>query len=274
MKKLAALGILAVFATLLVALQPFKPSPLTAEHREAAAAAVDRMAAIAATTQSADHAVTDAVPVPAADTASEAPDVFRVRFECSHGDFVAEFRRDWAPIGAQRVYDLVQDGFFEEARFFRVIEGFMAQFGIAGDPAMQAKWSDRPLGVEAVKQSNTRGMITFAMAGQAAAPLQTTDNRTTQLFINFANNANLDAMGFAPVGRVVEGMDVVDAIYSGYGEGAPRGRGPDQGRIQAQGNAYLKAEFPNLSYIERAVILEDADEAADEDDGDSTPEEA
>ena len=265
MKKLAALGIFAVFAVLLAALHPFKPSPLTAEHREASVAAVERVAQIELA-QAEHDAAAPAVEEsePAAADASEAPEVFRVRFECDHGNFTAEFRREWAPIGVQRMYDLVQDGFFEEARFFRVIDGFMAQFGIAGDPEMQAKWRERPLGVEPVKQSNTRGMITFAMAGRAAAPLQTTDNRTTQLFINFGDNSNLDQMGFAPIGKVVEGMDVVDAIYSGYGEGAPSGRGPNQGLVQQHGNTYLESEFPNLSYIERAVIVTDEDEAEEE----------
>lgn len=263
MKKLAAFGVFAALAVALTVLHPFKPSPLSAEHRNAAAAAVERVERI----ELAQAEVESGAPASeeAAGDAGEAPEVFRVRFECGHGEFVAEFRRDWAPLGVQRVYDLVEDGFFEEARFFRVIDGFMAQFGIAGDPAMQAKWREKPIGVEPVKQSNTRGMITFAMAGQATAPLQTTDNRTTQLFINFGDNSNLDNMGFAPVGRVVEGMDVVDAIYSGYGEGAPRGRGPEQGRLQSQGNAYLEAEFPNLSYIERAVILTDDGDDDDED---------
>jgi peptidyl-prolyl cis-trans isomerase A (cyclophilin A) len=262
MKKLIALGVVTVFAVMLAALHPFKPSPLPAEHREASAAAAERVAAIELA-QAELEAVATPAAESAADPAGEAPEVFRVRFECDHGEFIAEFKREWAPLGVQRVYDLVEDGFFEEARFFRVIDNFMAQFGIAGDPAMQAKWRERPLGVEPVKQSNSRGMITFAMAGRAAAPLQTTDNRTTQLFINFRDNSNLDEMGFAPVGRVVEGMDVVDAIYSGYGEGAPSGRGPNQGILQQQGNAYLEAEFPNLTYIKRAVILTDDDEAVD-----------
>lgn len=187
--------------------------------------------------------------------AGVAPDTFKVKFECSNGTFVAEFYKEWAPIGAQRMYDLVKDDFFNEARFFRVLEGFMAQFGIAGDPAKQTKWREKPLAVEPVTQSNTRGMISYAMAGQAAKPKQTTDNRTTQLFINFGDNSNLDGMGFAPIGKVVEGMETVDALYSGYGEGAPRGRGPAQDLIQSQGNKYLQEKFPKLDYIKSATIV-------------------
>jgi peptidyl-prolyl cis-trans isomerase A (cyclophilin A) len=176
-----------------------------------------------------------------------APAVYKARFDTSAGVFVVEVHRDWAPHGADRFYNLVKNGFFDEARFFRVISGFMVQFGISGDPAISAVWRPAMLPRDPVKESNRRGYITYAMG---ASP----DTRTTQVFINFGDNANLDRMGFAPFGRVVSGMDVVDKIYAGYGEGAPSGRGPEQGRIQMEGNAYLTKQFPKLDYIKKATI--------------------
>ena len=177
----------------------------------------------------------------------KAPASFKARFETSKGSFTVEATRSLAPNGADRFYNLVRSGYFTGVEFFRVIPGFMCQFGIHGDPKVAAAWRDARIPDDAVKGSNTRGMITFATAGP--------NTRTTQLFINFADNANLDGMGFSPFGKVSEGMDVVDKIYGEYGEGAPRGRGPDQGRIQQEGNAYLKKDFPNLDYIKSAAIL-------------------
>jgi peptidyl-prolyl cis-trans isomerase A (cyclophilin A) len=177
----------------------------------------------------------------------KAPDTFRAKFETSKGDFVVEVTRNWAPNGADRFYNLVKNGFFTDVRFFRVLSGFMAQFGINGDPNIQRQWFQARIPADPVKESNRRGYITYAMAG---APT----TRTTQLFINFQNNQGLDAQGFAPFGRVVSGMDVVDKLYSGYGEGAPNGRGPNQQLIQQQGNAYLTKEFPQLDFIRRATI--------------------
>ena len=174
-----------------------------------------------------------------------APDVFRARFETTKGDFVIEVQRDWAPVGADRFYNLVANGFYDGVHFFRVIEGFMAQFGIHADPMVAARWQDAGIAVDPVVGSNTRGSVTFAMRGTV---------RTTQLFINLVDNANLDGMGFAPFGQVVEGMDVVGQLHSGYGEGAPRGRGPDQSRIQAEGSAYLASDFPELDTVVRATI--------------------
>lgn len=179
-------------------------------------------------------------PIPANATAT-APAKFKARFKTTKGDIVLEVTRDWAPLGADRFYNLVKIGYFQDIAVFRVIAGFMAQFGIHGDPSISAQWRSAQIMDDPVKQSNARGYITYAMAGP--------NTRTTQFFINFGDNRNLDGMGFAPFGRVIEGMDVVDNIYNGYGEGAPRGRGPDQGRIQMQGNAYMKAEFPQLDYI-------------------------
>jgi peptidyl-prolyl cis-trans isomerase A (cyclophilin A) len=175
------------------------------------------------------------------------PATYRARFETSAGVFVIEVQRAWAPQGADRVYELVKGGFYDGQRFFRVLSGFMAQFGIHGDPKVSAQWRERNILDDPVRQSNTRGMVSFATAGP--------NTRTTQIFINYGNNNSLDGMGFAPFGRVVEGMDVVDRLFAGYGEGAPRGRGPDQGRIQSEGNAYLAREFPKLDYVKKATIV-------------------
>ena len=187
---------------------------------------------------------------PASDAMNQtAPDVFRARFETSKGGFVIEVQRGWAPQGADRFYSLVSNGFYEGVHFFRVIDGFIAQFGIHGDPAVAARWRQASISDDPVTQSNSRGSVTFAMTGQP-------NSRTTQLFINLMDNMNLDGMGFVPFGRVVEGMDVVDQLHSGYGEGAPRGNGPDQNRIQTQGNQYLTSDFPELDSVVRATIEE------------------
>jgi peptidyl-prolyl cis-trans isomerase A (cyclophilin A) len=178
---------------------------------------------------------------------AKAPDTFKVQFNTTKGKFTIEVTRSLAPSGADRFYNLVRSGYFTDIAFFRVIPGFMCQFGIHGDPSVSAKWREANIPDDPVKDSNTRGTITFATAGP--------NTRTTQLFINFGNNTQLDSMGFAPFGKVIEGMDVVDKIYGEYGEGAPSGRGPDQGRIQMEGNAYLKKDFPNLDYIKSATIL-------------------
>jgi peptidyl-prolyl cis-trans isomerase A (cyclophilin A) len=187
-------------------------------------------------------------PTSAAMTAT-APDSYRVRFETTAGDFVVEVRRALSPNGADRFYNLVRNGYYEGVRFFRVIDGFMAQFGMHGDPQVTAAWRAAPIQDDPVAASNARGTVTFAMTGQP-------NSRTTQVFINYRDNSNLDAMGFAPFGEVVEGMDVVDQLHSGYGEGAPNGSGPSQAQIQSEGNEYLASEFPELDYIERATIVE------------------
>jgi peptidyl-prolyl cis-trans isomerase A (cyclophilin A) len=179
---------------------------------------------------------------------AKAPAVYQAKFETSKGPFVVEVHRDWAPIGADRFYNLVKNGFYDNARFFRVIEGFMVQFGINGDPKVAAAWRDADIKDDPAKQSNARGTITFATAGP--------NTRTTQVFINFADNAPLDGQGFAPFGKVVSGMEVVDSLYAGYGEGAPNGNGPDQGRVQGQGNAYLEQDFPKLDFIKAATVAE------------------
>ena len=176
-----------------------------------------------------------------------APDRYTVNLQTSKGDLVVDVERDWAPLGADRFYNLVRVGYYDNNAFFRVIGGFMAQVGINGDPRVNQVWRAQRIPDDPVKASNTRGMVSFATSGK--------DSRTTQFFINFGDNSRLDGMGFAPFGKVRD-MHVADALYSGYGEGAPRGRGPEQGRLQVQGNAYLRAEFPDLDYIQKASVVE------------------
>jgi peptidyl-prolyl cis-trans isomerase A (cyclophilin A) len=176
-----------------------------------------------------------------------APDTFKAQFDTTKGKFTVEVTRSLSPNGADRFYNLVKSGYFTDIAFFRVIPGFMCQFGIHGDPAVSAKWRGANIADDPVKGSNTRGTITFATAGPGT--------RTTQLFINFGDNVGLDGQGFSPFGKVTEGMDVVDKINGEYGEGAPGGNGPNQGEIQMEGNAYLKKEFPKLDYIKSATIL-------------------
>jgi len=171
-----------------------------------------------------------------------------VKFETSAGDFVVEVHRDWAPIGADRFHELVTAKYYDECRFFRVVKGFMAQWGINGTPLVSARWSQMPIKDDRVKESNTAGKITFAMGGP--------NTRTTQVFINLADNRRLDAMGFAPFGKVISGMDVVEKIYAVYGDSAPRGEGPEQAKIKSQGNPYLEGRFPRLDYIKKATILQ------------------
>ena len=176
----------------------------------------------------------------------KAPAVYKAKFDTSKGVFVVEVHRDWAPNGADRFYNLVKNGFYNDARFFRVISGFMVQFGINGDPKISAVWREANIKDDPVKESNKPGYITFATAGP--------NTRTTQVFINFGDNAGLDGQGFSPFGKIVSGMEVVDALFSGYGEGAPRGDGPDQGLVQQRGNAYLEKSFPKLDFIRKATI--------------------
>lgn len=175
-----------------------------------------------------------------------APNEYKAKFVTSKGTFVIQVQRDWAPNGADRFYNLVKSGFYNDARFFRVIDGFMVQFGINGNPDLSAIWREARIPDDPVRESNDRGTVTFATAGP--------NTRTTQVFINFNNNSSLNGQGFAPFGKVVSGMDVVDSFFKGYGEGAPRGNGPSQGLLQSQGNAYLITKFPKLDYIKKATI--------------------
>jgi peptidyl-prolyl cis-trans isomerase A (cyclophilin A) len=176
----------------------------------------------------------------------QAPATYKARFDTSKGVFVVDVRREWAPVGADRFYNLVKNGFYDENRFFRVISGFMVQFGINGNPQVSAPWRNAQIKDDPVKQSNKRGFITFATSGP--------NSRTTQVFINFGDNSRLDGMGFASFGQVSSGMNVVDQLYADYGEGAPSGRGPNQGRMQGEGNAYLTRDFPNLDFVRKATI--------------------
>ena len=178
----------------------------------------------------------------------KAPETFKARFDTSKGAIVIEVTRAWAPNGADRFYNLVKNGYYDECRFFRVISGFMVQFGINGDPAVNSAWNVARIPDDQVQESNKRGFVTFATGGP--------NTRTTQIFINFNDrNMMLDDQGFTPFGKVVEGMEVAEKLYSGYGDGPPSGKGPDQGRVQAEGNAYLTASFPELDYIKTATIV-------------------
>lgn len=178
----------------------------------------------------------------------KAPDVYQAEFETSKGIFVIEVTRAWAPQGADRFYNLVKNGYYNDCRFFRTISGFMVQFGIHADPNLNTAWRQARIQDDPVKQSNKRAYVSFAMAGP--------NTRTTQVFINYADrNSQLDTMGFSPFGKVIDGMAVVDSLYSDYGEGAPRGQGPDQNRLQAEGNAYLEKDFPKLDFVKSATIM-------------------
>jgi peptidyl-prolyl cis-trans isomerase A (cyclophilin A) len=170
----------------------------------------------------------------------QAPANYKAAFDTSAGKFVIDVHRAWAPKGADRFYNLVKNGFFDDTRFFRVVPNFMVQFGLNGDPAIQSNWANANITDDPVKQSNKKGYVTFATRGK--------DTRTTQVFVNFKDNGFLDTQGFAPFGEVASGMDVVEKITDQYGEK------PNQGSIQSQGNTYLKAQFPKLDYVKKATI--------------------
>jgi peptidyl-prolyl cis-trans isomerase A (cyclophilin A) len=176
-------------------------------------------------------------------TDEQAPATFRARFETSQGPFVIEVHREWAPLGADRFYTLVKRGFYNDARFFRVLNGFMAQFGLSGDPKIQGEYALANLLDEPAKQSNLRGFVSFA---KESSP----NTRYTMVFVNYKDNSYLDADGFAPFGQVISGMEMLDKLYSGYG----RQNVPDQRRIKSEGNAYLAAEYPKLDFIKTARI--------------------
>jgi len=174
---------------------------------------------------------------------AKAPAKYKVKFSTTKGDFVVEVTRAWAPLGADRFYNLIQLGFFTDTGFFRVVPGFVVQFGIHGNPKVSKAWKTASIKDDKKsKQSNARGTLTFATSGP--------DTRTTQLFINFKDNARLDGMGFTPFGKVIQGMEVVDAINQEYGEK------PDQGMIEFSGNSYLRDDFPRLDYIKSATLMQ------------------
>lgn len=177
-----------------------------------------------------------------------APDQYDVSFETSKGVFVISVNRSWAPFGADRFYNLVQNGFYDDVRFFRIVPNFVVQFGMSGDPKLSKIWQEARIKDDPVTESNKAGTITFATSGP--------NSRTTQVFINLRDNTRLDDMGFSAFGAVTEGMDVLTKLYSGYGDGAPSGRGPNQSQIAMEGNAYLDAGFPELDKIVKATIRE------------------
>ena len=227
MKKTIALVVVisAVSAPSLSAQATHKTAPSTAPHTTAAAHSLLQPGSLK----------------------DKAPEVFKAKFATTQGDFVVEVYRDWSPYGADRFYNLVKNGFYTNASFFRVISGFMVQFGIPARPEVARAWANATIPDDPVKQSNVRGNITFATAGPRT--------RTTQVFINFGDNRGLDAQGFSPFGKVTEGMEVVDKLYSGYGEGAPSGNGPNQGRLTNEGKPYLDKNFPKLDSIKSASIV-------------------
>jgi|TARA_R110001592_G_scaffold363252_3_gene682619 peptidyl-prolyl cis-trans isomerase A (cyclophilin A) len=191
---------------------------------------------------------TGEVPTSGEPEAPTSAENYQVLLETTKGNIKLEVHPDWSPKGAERFKELVKNGFYNDVAFFRVIDGFMAQIGINGDPELHAKWRDNNIMDDPVVESNKRGYVSFAKTGMP-------NSRSTQFFINFGDNSNLDGMGFSPFAKVVEGMDVVDSLYKGYGEGAPQGAGPDQMRVVAEGNAYLKKEFPMLDYVKKATIV-------------------
>ncbi|MCA9042258.1 MAG: peptidylprolyl isomerase [Planctomycetaceae bacterium] len=182
---------------------------------------------------------------PPAEPEAEKTPTYKVKFETTEGDFVVEVHPDWSPLGAERFKELVTSGFYNDCAFFRVVDGFMVQFGISNDAEANEKYRSKPILDEPVKKPNTRGRITY---GKSGLP----NSRTTQVFINYKHNVHLNGSGFAPFGEVISGMDVVDKLYSGYGEQTTR----LQGRIATEGNAFLKEKFPKLDYIKKATLVE------------------
>ena len=246
--KLGSIAAIALFGLLAAcgSEEPTEETPAVTDAAPEAAPEEKAPVEAAATEAKKDY---DPVLLDPSKATATAPDVYKARFETTEGPFVIEVHRDWSPHGADRFYNLVKHGFYDDIAFFRAIEGFMVQFGIHGDPDISAKWREATIPDDEVKQANKRGFVSFATAGP--------NTRTTQVFINYNDkNVQLDSMGFSPFGQVVEGMDVVDKLYKGYGEGAPQGRGPSQGKLQQQGNAYLREKFPELDYVKTATIVE------------------
>ena len=246
-RKLIILGAIFVVAAALAAFYQFQPDRLT---KEVLLKATDTQKQLdeknapkpeASPAQPGEMKAATPISVVAA-TAKPQSDTFKVKFECSNGNFVVEVHRDWAPVGVRRFEELVKAGFYNENRFFRVLSGFVAQFGLSGDPALNAEWRERQIVDDPVVKSNLKGYLTFATSGK--------NSRTTQLFINLVDNTQkLDHLGFAPFGVVIEGMDVVEKINPEYEQSAI------QGMIQDMGNEYLKKGFPRMDYIKTATIL-------------------
>jgi peptidyl-prolyl cis-trans isomerase A (cyclophilin A) len=229
------------FVALLIALTP-AITPAQAQPQSQSSAPAAKPATAAHPHSTAPH--TDPALLHPATLTAKAPDVYEVTFKTTAGDFVVQVTRAWAPIGADRFYNLVKHGFFTDAAFFRVVPGFIVQFGLSANPAVNKVWDKASIKDDPVTQSNHAGYLTFATAGP--------NTRTTQLFINFGENAALDGQGFAAFGKVTTGMDVVQKIYSGYGES------PDQALITSQGKAYLDKSFPKLDHIISATVTSPA----------------
>ena len=174
---------------------------------------------------------------------AKAPERFKARFDTTKGTFVIEVKREWSPNGADRFYNLVKNGYYDGVKFFRVVPGFVVQWGIHGDPSIATTWLKSTIPDDAVVESNKRGFVTYAKSGSP-------NSRSVQLFINLVDNDRLDATGFAPFGKVSEGMDVVDKLYGGYAEELTQ----LQGRIAEQGNAFLEKKYPELDGIKKASI--------------------
>jgi peptidyl-prolyl cis-trans isomerase A (cyclophilin A) len=179
---------------------------------------------------------------------AEAPAEYKVEVTTKKGKFVLAIHREWAPLGADRFYNLVKIGYYDDLAFFRVVDGFMVQFGMHANPKVTKAWKPARIADDPPTQKNKKGTISFANSGK--------NTRTTQVFINFNDNTPLDSMGFAPFGEVVEGMNIVERLHKGYGDGPPSGSGPDQREIERNGNEYLKRRFPELDYIQTARVLE------------------
>jgi peptidyl-prolyl cis-trans isomerase A (cyclophilin A) len=233
MKRLTALFVFCMFAVL--------APVVSAGQAQSAAQPSAQKNATPTPPQSRTTMTTDPALLHPATLTAKAPDVYQVKFTTTKGDFVVQVTRSWAPLGSDRFYNLVKHGFFTDAAFFRVVPGFIVQFGLSASPAVNKVWQSANIKDDPVTQSNRPGYLTFATAGP--------NTRTTQLFINFGNNTFLDNQGFAPFGQVISGMDVVQSLYSGYGEK------PDQGAITAQGKAYLDKSFPNIDSIKSATIV-------------------
>ena len=200
------------------------------------------------TGQRTHHMTSDSGLLNPASLTEKAPETYEVKFTTTKGDFVLTVTRAWAPLGADRFYNLVKHHFFDNAGFFRVVPGFVVQFGLSADPNVNRAWQNATIKDDRVTQSNKPGFITFATAGA--------NTRTTQVFINLGDNAGLDRQGFSPFGQVTQGFDVVKQLYTGYGEA------PDQGQITSKGKAYLDQNFPKLDSIKVAVIVPAAATAA------------
>ena len=240
-RKLVVVGMAVIIVAGIAAFNQWRPERLTASTLEKAREVQQKLDLASQRTAVAQAEAKPAeAPKPEAAKPGE-PKVFKVKFECSNGTFVVEVHPEWAPLGAARFEQLLKEAFYNECRFFRVMPGFVVQFGLSGNPEINKKWRDNRIKDDPVKQTNSAGTLTFATSGPNA--------RTTQLFINLVDNPRLDGMGFAPFGKVVEGTDVVKAINPQYRDS------PEQARIQAEGNAYLQQAFPKLDYIKSATIV-------------------